>query len=106
VHTFIKTLKWTLNPVYKWADDVILDNLPIEQTEILVSLVFELIVLRIDVAQNKEEDEVNNDFDMSNMRYYIYFSCLTSYWQIMFSTKSPFLDTDNINEIKGQMSKL
>jgi len=63
-----------LNDEQRKTTEVILDSLPIEQTEILVSLVFELIVLRIDVAQNKEEDEDNNDFDMSNMRYYIYLS--------------------------------
>jgi hypothetical protein len=48
----------------------------------------------------REEDEVNNDFDKSNMRYYIYFSrvltfFLWSYWVIL-SVSSSWLLVLNI----------
>ena len=52
------------------AIEEILNKLPVEQIDILVELIFECIVLKIDVPQNKDDEDY---VDMCDNRYTLFF---------------------------------
>ena len=57
--------KKPLTEEQRQAIEEILNKLPVEQIDVLVELIFECIVLKIDVPQNKDDEDY---VDMSKIR--------------------------------------